>query len=50
MRAEIADVAGAILRGGPFDRAVATSKTFRSLARICGAAPYEELVRTCAAR
>ena len=42
VRAEIADVAGAILRGGPFDRAVATSKTFRSLARICGAAPYEE--------
>jgi exopolyphosphatase/guanosine-5'-triphosphate,3'-diphosphate pyrophosphatase len=42
VRAEIADVAGAILRGGPFDRAVATSKTFRSLARICGAAPYED--------
>ena len=31
-----------ILRGGRFDRAVATSKTFRSLARICGAAPYED--------
>jgi exopolyphosphatase/guanosine-5'-triphosphate,3'-diphosphate pyrophosphatase len=42
VRAEIANEAGAILRGGPFDRAVATSKTFRSLARICGAAPYEE--------
>jgi exopolyphosphatase/guanosine-5'-triphosphate,3'-diphosphate pyrophosphatase len=42
VRAEIADVAGAILRGGEFDHAVATSKTFRSLARICGAAPYEE--------
>lgn len=42
VRAEIADVAGAILRGGRFDRAVATSKTFRSLARICGSAPYEE--------
>jgi exopolyphosphatase/guanosine-5'-triphosphate,3'-diphosphate pyrophosphatase len=42
VRAEIADVAGAILRGGRFDRAVATSKTFRSLARICGAAPYED--------
>jgi exopolyphosphatase/guanosine-5'-triphosphate,3'-diphosphate pyrophosphatase len=41
-RAEIANAAGAILRGGRFDRAVATSKTFRSLARICGAAPYEE--------
>lgn len=42
VRAEIADAAGAILRGGRFDRAVATSKTFRSLGRICGAAPYEE--------
>jgi exopolyphosphatase/guanosine-5'-triphosphate,3'-diphosphate pyrophosphatase len=42
VRAEIADAAGAILRGGPFDRAVATSKTFRSLARICGSAPYED--------
>ena len=42
VRAEIADAAGAILRGGRFDRAVATSKTFRSLARICGAAPYED--------
>jgi len=42
VRAEIADVAGQILRGGAFDHAVATSKTFRSLARICGAAPYEE--------
>lgn len=39
VRATIADQAGAILRGGAFDRAVATSKTFRSLARICGAAP-----------
>lgn len=42
VRAEIAGVAGPILRGGRFDRAVATSKTFRSLARICGAAPYED--------
>jgi exopolyphosphatase/guanosine-5'-triphosphate,3'-diphosphate pyrophosphatase len=42
VRAEIAHAAGAILRGGRFDRAVATSKTFRSLARICGAASYEE--------
>lgn len=42
VRAEIAEVAGAILRGGRFDHAVATSKTFRSLARICGAAPYED--------
>ena len=42
VRSKIADEAGAILRGGAFDRAVATSKTFRSLARICGAAPSSE--------
>jgi exopolyphosphatase/guanosine-5'-triphosphate,3'-diphosphate pyrophosphatase len=42
VRSTIADEAGAILRGGSFDRAVATSKTFRSLARICGAAPSSE--------
>ena len=39
MRAEIARDAGHLLRGGVPDRAAATSKTFRSLARICGAAP-----------
>jgi len=39
IRAVIAHEAGPILRGGAFDRAVATSKTFRSLARILGAAP-----------
>ena len=42
IRAEIARDAGLLLRGGPPDRAAATSKTFRSLARICGAAPAEE--------
>lgn len=42
VRSAIADDAGAILRGGAFDRAVATSKTFRSLARICGAASSNE--------
>lgn len=42
VRSTIADEAGAILRGGSFDRAVATSKTFRSLARICGAAASSE--------
>lgn len=42
VRSAIADEAGAILRGGAFDRAVATSKTFRSLARMCGAAPSSE--------
>ena len=39
LRAAIAEDAGHLLRGGPPDRAAATSKTFRSLARICGAAP-----------
>ncbi len=39
IRAEIAREAGAVLRGGQGDRYVATSKTFRSLARVCGAAP-----------
>ena len=39
VRAEIARDAGAVLRGGTPDHAVATSKTFRSLARVCGAAP-----------
>lgn len=42
IRSTIADEAGAVLRGGAFDRAVATSKTFRSLARICGAAASSE--------
>ena len=37
IRAEIARDAGDLLRGGAPDRAAATSKTFRSLARICGA-------------
>ena len=38
IRAEIARDAGTLLRAGAPDRSVATSKTFRSLARICGAA------------
>jgi exopolyphosphatase / guanosine-5'-triphosphate,3'-diphosphate pyrophosphatase len=41
IRAEIARDAGQMLRFGPPDRAAATSKTFRSLARICGAAPSD---------
>ena len=41
IRADIARDAGSALRSAP-DHAVATSKTFRSLARICGAAPAEE--------
>ena len=39
VRADIARSAGRVLRLGEPDSAVATSKTFRSLARICGAAP-----------
>ncbi|SOC89711.1 exopolyphosphatase / guanosine-5'-triphosphate,3'-diphosphate pyrophosphatase [Curtobacterium sp. 314Chir4.1] len=39
IRVEIARDAGLLLRTGRPDRAVATSKTFRSIARICGAAP-----------
>ena len=42
IRADVAREAGALLRGGPADHSVATSKTFRSLARVCGAAPYAE--------
>lgn len=39
IRADVARDAGSLLRLGAPDRAAATSKTFRSLARICGAAP-----------
>jgi exopolyphosphatase/guanosine-5'-triphosphate,3'-diphosphate pyrophosphatase len=42
IRADIARDAGNLLRPGPPDRAAATSKTFRSLARICGAAASTE--------
>ena len=38
VRAEIGRQAGELLRGGPVDHAVGTSKTFRQLARIAGAA------------
>jgi exopolyphosphatase / guanosine-5'-triphosphate,3'-diphosphate pyrophosphatase len=39
VRAEIAATVAAIMRDGAPNRAVATSKTFRQLARIAGAAP-----------
>ncbi len=39
IRAAIARDAGQLLRYGTPDKAAASSKTFRSLARICGAAP-----------
>lgn len=42
IRAEIARDAGHLLRPGAPDHASATSKTFRSLARICGAAASTE--------
>ncbi|MGA8465380.1 MAG: Ppx/GppA family phosphatase, partial [Trebonia sp.] len=42
VRAEIARQAGSLLRGGHVDHAVGTSKTFRQLARIAGAAPSDE--------
>lgn len=42
VRAEIARMAGGLRRGGAVDHAVATSKTFRQLARIAGAAPSGE--------
>lgn len=41
-RASIAEVAGRVLRAGEPRHVVATSKTFRSLARITGAAPSSE--------
>jgi exopolyphosphatase / guanosine-5'-triphosphate,3'-diphosphate pyrophosphatase len=42
VRAEIADVVGKVTRFGVPDQAVASSKTFRSLARVAGAAPSAE--------
>jgi exopolyphosphatase / guanosine-5'-triphosphate,3'-diphosphate pyrophosphatase len=39
VRAEIATTVAAVMRDGAPNRAVATSKTFRQLARIAGAAP-----------
>jgi exopolyphosphatase / guanosine-5'-triphosphate,3'-diphosphate pyrophosphatase len=42
VRAEIASAAGAVRSAGTPDHAVATSKTFRQLARIAGAAPSSE--------
>ena len=42
VRAEIAASAGILLRDGPPTHAVATSKTFRQLARVAGAAPSSD--------
>ncbi len=42
VRAEIANEIGGMLRHGPADHVVGTSKTFRQLARIAGAAPSGE--------
>jgi len=42
IRQEIARAIGEVLRGGPPGRGVVTSKTFRQLARITGAAPSSD--------
>ena len=42
VRQEIANVAGEVSKPGLADHVVGTSKTFRSLARIAGAAPSSE--------
>ena len=42
VRAQIARNAGSLRRGGTVDHAVGTSKTFRQLSRIAGAAPSSE--------
>jgi len=42
VRAEVARMAGGLRRVGTVDHAVGTSKTFRQLARIAGAAPSSE--------
>jgi exopolyphosphatase/guanosine-5'-triphosphate,3'-diphosphate pyrophosphatase len=42
VRAEIAATAGTVMRDGRPDHSVATSKTFRQLARIAGAAPSSD--------
>ncbi len=42
VRAEIATTAGTVMRDGRPDHSVATSKTFRQLARIAGAAPSSD--------
>ncbi len=42
IRVELGSIAGSITRAGRPDVAVATSKTFRQLARIAGAAPSSE--------
>ncbi|MGH8823159.1 MAG: Ppx/GppA family phosphatase [Jiangellaceae bacterium] len=42
VRAQVASAVGAVNRFGRPDKAVATSKTFRSIARVAGAAPSDE--------
>jgi exopolyphosphatase / guanosine-5'-triphosphate,3'-diphosphate pyrophosphatase len=42
VRAEVASAAGTLLGQGPANHAVATSKTFRQLARVAGSAPSSE--------
>ncbi len=42
VRAVLADAVPVVCAAGPADRGVVTSKTFRSLARLDGAAPYSD--------
>src|SRR5690606_7518276 len=42
VRVKVASVVGQVNRYGAPDQVVATSKTFRSLARVAGAAPSDE--------
>ena len=42
VRAVLADAVPVVCAAGPAERSVVTSKTFRSLARLDGAAPYSE--------
>ena len=42
VRAEVAKVVRDVTRTGTPDLVVGSSKTFRSLARVCGAAPYDD--------
>ena len=42
VRQQLGTVVGQVLREGPPDKSVGTSKTFRSLARVTGAAPTSE--------
>ncbi len=50
VEAELAPAAKKLREDGPPDRVIATSKTFRTLARLAGAAPSSEPARASPAR